>query len=383
MIPLLFDELKLLMDKGYGTCISIYMPTHRTGHGTRQDPIRFRNLLRQAEIELIGGGQRTVDARTLLEPARNLQGHSPFWRHLSDGLAIFLARGVFITQRVPVKFDEQVVVAGRFYLKPLLPLLYGDGHYYVLGLSQNKVGLFQASRFGISEVDLEGIPDNLTAALGERQGEKRLQFHTQTGSAPGKRSAIFFGHGNEDDRLKHDLRKFFRMVDKGIGDLLGNDPAPLVLAGLDPSIPIYTEVNSNAHLMKDSIRSHPDELSIEELHQKSWSIVEPYFRKEQTAALARYAQLVNTERISSQVEVIVPAAFYGRVDTLFVALGVQRWGDFDEQSGQIHSHSKARPESQDLLQYAALHTLLNGGTVFALERTHMPGETLLAAIMRS
>jgi hypothetical protein len=41
-----------------------------------------------------------------------------------------------------------VVVSDRFHLKPLLPLLTGDGKFYLLTLSQeDEVKFFEGSRF--------------------------------------------------------------------------------------------------------------------------------------------------------------------------------------------------------------------------------------------
>ena len=40
------DDLKALIEREGGPCVSLFMPTHRAGAETQQDPIRFRNLLR-------------------------------------------------------------------------------------------------------------------------------------------------------------------------------------------------------------------------------------------------------------------------------------------------------------------------------------------------
>jgi hypothetical protein len=37
----------------------------------------------------------------------------------------------------------------RFHLKPLLPLLTGDGRFYILALSQNQVRLLQGTRYSV------------------------------------------------------------------------------------------------------------------------------------------------------------------------------------------------------------------------------------------
>ena len=47
------DELKTLMERQEGLCVSIFMPTHRKGTETQQNQIRYKNLLRKAEEQLI------------------------------------------------------------------------------------------------------------------------------------------------------------------------------------------------------------------------------------------------------------------------------------------------------------------------------------------
>lgn len=38
------------------------------------------------------------------------------------------------------------MVDDRFHVTPLLPLLAGDGHFFVLALSQNQIGLLEGTR---------------------------------------------------------------------------------------------------------------------------------------------------------------------------------------------------------------------------------------------
>lgn len=72
---------------------------------------------------------------------------------------------------------------------PLLPLLSGDGRFYILALSQNELRLLQATRYSVSEVDLEGVPESLSTALRYDVPEESLQWHTsgRAGTA-GKRA---------------------------------------------------------------------------------------------------------------------------------------------------------------------------------------------------
>lgn len=375
-------ELKILMEKKPGTSVSLYMPTHRSGANTQQDPIRYRNLLRQAEERLIASALRTVDAQRMLEHAHSLIGYSPFWRHLSDGLAMFIAADVFRYYTLPLNFEEQLIVADRFYLKPLLPLLSGDGRFYLLALSQNQVRLLHGSRYSASEVDLEDVPRSMSEILGDVEKERHLQFHTRTSGGPGRRAAVFFGHGAGEDETRQDLLRYFRKIDTELRDLLRDEQAPLVLAGVDYLLPLYKEANSYPYLIEEGITGNPDELNDQELHRRAWEVVQPYFQEAQQETIAHYEQLAGTERTSSEVNEIVPAAYHGRVDRLIVALGVQTWGSFDPQSNLVEMHTHPEQEDEDLLQFAAIHTLLNRGTVFAVQRDQVPNQGLIAAILR-
>ena len=85
--------------------VSIDMPARRRHPETREDPIRFKNLLRLAEDRLRGTG-RVSDARGILEPGHALLGDSGFWQHQSDGLAVFAAPGEFRHYRLPWCFPS-------------------------------------------------------------------------------------------------------------------------------------------------------------------------------------------------------------------------------------------------------------------------------------
>lgn len=111
----------------------------------------------------------------------------PFWQHGSDGLAVFLARDLFRSYRLPIRFDELVAVSNRFHTKPLLPLLTGDGRFYVLALSQNDVRLFLCTKYSVSEVNLEGVPRSLEEALRYDEAGRPLQLQAHTVGGRGGR----------------------------------------------------------------------------------------------------------------------------------------------------------------------------------------------------
>ena len=377
-----FEQLgQIFVDSHPGLCVSLYMPAHRAGRETEQDPIRFKNLLRQAEERLQAEGIRSADARNFLkEPQRLLQDQS-FWRHQSDGLALFCSEDIFHFFKLPIRFTELVVVAKRFHLKPLLPILTSNSTFFILAVSQNQLRLLEGTQHSFDEIELEGVPQNLAETLPESFPEKQLQFHTGTPSGSGNRPAMFHGHDIGGD-IKNRIRQWFRTIDKEVGGPLSDTQSPLVLAGVDTLFPLYKEVNTYPHLMDEGIPGNPEGMKAEDLHQQAWAIVEPVLKKELEAGVARYRQLAGTGKTATDIVEAVPAAHHGRIEVLFVAVGVQVWGRFDPEKGVVQVHESPDPGDEDLLDLIAIQTLLKGGTVYAVSPEEVPDQGLLAAIFR-
>jgi hypothetical protein len=127
-----YAELRSVLADSQAPAVSIFVPTHRAGQEIRQDPIRLKNLVNQAQDQLIKEGTRPAEARSLLEPLAGLMEDAAFWRHQTGGLALFRSPDVFRTYRLPFQVGEFVAVSDRFYIKPLLPLLMHDARFYVL-----------------------------------------------------------------------------------------------------------------------------------------------------------------------------------------------------------------------------------------------------------
>jgi hypothetical protein len=94
-------------------------------------------------------------------PAEQLLQQSDCWRYEGDGLALFLAHGFFRYFRLPLRLPAFVSVQDRFEISPLLPLWTSEDQFYLLALSLNKVKLFQATRYAISELDVRELPSSI------------------------------------------------------------------------------------------------------------------------------------------------------------------------------------------------------------------------------
>lgn len=375
------DELKTLMGKHQGLCISIFMPTFRTGAESQQNQIRFRNLLRSAEEKLLAAGLRSQELKELLEPAQALPGNILFWRRQSDGLALFLCAGLFRCFCLPEAFDEFIVVADRFHIRPLLPVLRNDRRFYILTLSQKEVRLLEGTGQGVTEIKLEALPKSLDEALQYDDLEKQVRF--RTGSVGGGTGmAMVSGHGGVVDDTKDNLLKYFRVIDRGLHDRLKDEQAPLVLAGVEYLFPIYREANTFPHLIEEGIPGNPRGINPDSLYRMALKIVGPFFQKAENDALAQYRQSSGTGLTSADIREIVPEAAHGRVGMLFIAAGSRNWGTFHRESGAVELRRKPEAEDEDLLEIAAIQTYINGGSVFILPPGKMPEPKALVAVFR-
>jgi hypothetical protein len=155
-----------------------------------------------------------------------------------------------------------------------------------------------------------------------------------------------------------------------------------VLAGVDTLFPLYKEVNTYPHLMEEGVPGTPEEMKPENLHPQAWAIVEPEFKKEREAGAARYRQLAGTGKTTTDIAEAVLAAHHGRIEVLFVAVGVQVWGRFDSEKDRVDVHESPEPGDEDLLDLTAIQTLLKGGTVYAVSSEEVPDQGLVAAVLR-
>lgn len=371
------EDLRLLVEERAHPCIALFAPMEKAGKETRQNPIRFKNMLRDAEARLATAGMAATASQKLLAPAASLLDDGAFWQHQETTLAVFLSPNLLQTYRLPITFDELLVINDRFHIKPLLALFTGNDQFFILALSQHTIRLLRGTRFSVEELPLpEDMPKQLADVIEYGAAERRVQLRTNIARGQGSQPYP----GATDDRVN--LMRYFQEVDRGIAQLLKNETAPLVLAGVDYLLPIYRERNSYPHLIAEGVTGNPDLLKPEELHAQTWEQVEPHFKQAQQAAAEKYHTLIGTGRASSDIRDIVPAAYYGRVDMLFVAVGVQQWGSFDPAQNLVQFYPEAQPGAQDLLDFAALHTILKSGTVYAVAPAEVPANSPAAASYR-
>ena len=374
-------EIQSLLANRSRWCVSLFMTTHRAGKESEQDPIRLKNMLRDVEASLEAKGMRSPEAKALLKPVQQAALEPGFWQHYTNGMAIYVSPEDFKFYHLPIDLEEKTIIAGRFFIRPLLPILTGNGRFYILALSQKQVRLLTGNRFMIEERELAGFPLSLSESLKYDEAESNRAYRSGTSNGGGQRPSIYHSQSVGDEE-KEQLSRWFNEINDGLHPIFNGDSSPLLLAAVDYYRPLYKESNTYAHLMDEGISGSPDDLKAEDLHAQACAILARYFNQAQDKAIGLYSDLAVSDKATSDLKEAVPAAFQGRVSSLIVPLGVQAWGRFNPATNTVEVHPDPELGDDDLLDLAAIQTIINGGAVFAVKPEMVPEQSDIAAIYR-
>ncbi len=376
-----------LIERCEGKAVSIYMPTFVSAREVRQNSIRLKSLIKEVKSHL-SEAMDEASLKSYLTPLTDLVEDEIFWQEQDEGLALFLDANELTLLKLPINFEETVVVGNAFYITPLIPLYQGNGEYYLLSVDQQRPKIYQGSKFRLMRVEELDLPESLQNMFDQYyEFHSHLQFHTSTNTPnpdrPGDREGMFFGHGGDDVDINAERRNFFHRFDEALMDYLGKEDIPLVLAGVGFLHPIYKEANTYPNLVDEGITKDVDHMPIEDLHEKAWDIVKHKYHTDVEQALNVYKNLKDKSGdVTENIKEIVSAAYFKRIHTLFVSENEHVWGEFDPDENEVILDDKQNITNDDLLGTAAAQTLVYGGNVLVLSPEEVPGNQQAAAILR-
>lgn len=155
-----------------------------------------------------------------------------------------------------------------------------------------------------------------------------------------------------------------------------------MLFGLEPLVVTYREVNGYEHLLDEAVVHSSDQLSIEQLHEMAWPLVERRLRDARGQVIERFHSLQGTNRVSSDLATVAEAADDGRVETLFVQADPWCWEQVaGNDAAIVELGADPRHAEFEQVDTAAVATLKDGGRVYATSQTVVP-DRQVAAIFR-
>ena len=359
--------------------ISLYQPTHRKRPDNKQDIIRFKNLVQRIENSLKQKYPKR-EIPELLKPFKHLAEDKLFWNNTTDGLAILANRNRCVVYKLERPVEELSVVANSWHIKPLIRAFQSAEKFHILGLNRKEFALYEGNRYGFREVEIDSdIPRTIDEVLGDEYSEPYLSVGTYAGTG----KAMFHGHGGKQSEISKDTEKYFRYVDRFILDNYSNPTRiPLILVSLDTHQGLFRNITKNPYLIDEGVRVNYETLSIEDLRDAAWKVIESYYL-EKTRRLVDRFNLQRSKFLGSDIlGEVARSVFEGRVDTLIIEADRIEPGRINRGTGRIEEGDLEDPEINDVLNDLAKMVYRGKGEVVILPRERMPSETGVAAIYR-
>ena len=361
-------------------CISLYQPTHRYSPENKQDPIVFKNLIREIENSLKQKYQKN-DLNSIMKPFYQIEEEKGFWNNTLDGLAIFANTNKCIVYELYRPLQELVVVADSFHIKPLIRIFQSVDKYHLLGLSSNDFALYEGNRYGFEEIEMD--PETyrtIEEVLGEQHTDSYLT-HGSYGGVGGP--AMYHGHGGKKDEIEKDIEKFFRYVDRFVLENYSKpSKLPLILVSLEEHHNIFKRISHNSYLMEEGIKGSYESLGMEQLTEKAWEILEPIHLEKTQNLVNSFENAKANSSGSDDLAQIARAAFDNRVETILIEADKIIPGKIDYNTGKIELGYIEDPDFDDVLDDLAELVLKKRGEVMMLSKDRMPSDTGVAAIYR-
>lgn len=365
-----------------GPLISLYQPTHRHFPENKQDKIVFKNLLREIENSLNRSYNKDI-IQSIMEPLYQIEIdlHEPFWNNTLDGIAVFASQNKCIVYNLFSPVKELAVVSDSFHIKPLIQAFQSLDRYQLLGLSRNSFTIFQGNKNGFVEIEMDSdAPRTLEEVLGDQLTDPYLTYASSGGVG---NSPTYHGHGDARDEIAKDTEKYYRYIDRFILENYSKkSKLPLILVSLKENQSLFKQISHNPYLHEEGIDISYEAIEMEQLNKKALEIIEPLILEETKKIIDSYIKATAKTSGSSELLLVVKAAFEGRVETLMLEENRMLPGKIDKNSGEIDLCDLGNPDCDDLLDDLAQLVLKNKGNIVVLPKNKIPSITGIAAIYR-
>jgi len=375
------QDIKELTEKRGDVCLSLYLATHRDASHQKQDQTGIKVLLTNAKpaLEALCSEE---EYESIMGFINTLLKDTSIWKHPYDGLAVFATKDYVRYYSVPYAFKNEILIQDQFYIKPLIPLLYEPGHAYILALHKDNVQLFRANPYNVVEVSL---PSWLAEEMIPPQPHKQENSYHTLGSTPmgnGDKENRSITHGVQEENEKVYMQRFFRKVDQAVNEVLLNDRAPLFLSGVKYERDLYANISRYPYLEDHGLKATVNGTSLTELSNEAWQALHKHNGDHERETLQLFANLHDSERVSTNFKEVLNFLTDGRVQILFVNADTKVMGNYSEEGRTFNITLDHAMNVKDLTETAIRKGIDTNAKVLVIDSARMPDHVTAAAILR-
>ena len=290
------NDLTNLMNYKEYPSISIILPTHRTAPENRQDSIRLKNLIKDAERRLLEEFN-PKEVRQIIDKVNSVTDDIDY-NYLLDGLAIFVNKSFGGKYKLPFPVKEQLVIDETFATRNLIYTLNRSPKYWVLVLSEKPTRLYEGFRDQLLEVNNENFP---------------VFFQETTWDEP-----LRVGEITNTSSFRNEKNKqFFRKIDRTL-KTLNFEQLPIVVTGVERYLSFYDEVTEQKNLIIAKLDGSYDNTPPHQIARMIWPLVLEVIEKNKVELLNELEKAVSANKYSSGIQQCWRRASEGRIQTLLV-----------------------------------------------------------------
>ena len=356
-------EAQRLTPPVFGPAVSIYLDADSEG---RKKP----TVLKRALSDLCSSAEHMIEQSCDSESARRII--KPLYRMLTMGLprnplkslAIYHSAEFTRSVELPVRVEDQIIVADSFHIKPLLRCVQMRADCLLLLLT-NGQGILHS-------VTLDGTKEIVRIPIAQRP------IHEDYGT--GSNRCWFLG---ELAAMRHDgLLQAMRTLNRMLHPYWNKDFRPLVLAGPQHQQTAFRKVCTSTNLLPRGISGYVEDLNEQQLAGMAGDVVEKDSDALDGQAVASYERAESLGHATSNLGEIGRIAANGGVADLLIATDTNLWGSYDRTNGTVKvlDRQTRRLVCDDVLDDIAEVVLSKGGKVRVIPRAAMPAQTPIAAV---
>jgi Bacterial archaeo-eukaryotic release factor family 3 len=378
-------DLKSLLS-AEGPCLSVYMPLSTPSEAglnpnAKQNELRWKECLHSLAEKVVQFGPR---GRQLLDSVKNWDAVAPGnGTAMAKSIAVFRSPDVLEVILLDRELSDRAVLAPRFFIRPWLAELVRDRRFFLLALSQKNTRLLRCTMHASEEVPFPSdVKTDFEQWMNQAKPDHTAVHNAMAASAQGASGPNALApKGSDQDSKDEYLAHYFKQVDRGVNELLKGKTEPLVLCAVEYEIPIYREVNSYPHLASEAVRGAPNGLKSGEMHTRAMEALELDYNSRLDDVLANWNHRVGAGA-SSRLKDVVTAAHDGRVLTLLLSDSQEKTGVFNEAAHIPKARDTGSVNDEDLVNDAAVQTILHAGKVLVAPHSKMPNGSAVAALFR-
>lgn len=336
--------------------ISIYMPTHRRPPDRDTDPIRFKNLLQDAEKKL----EKSYPKRhweVALNALYQLVEETSFWTYTADGVAVFASGKELEIFHLQYSPDPVVLVGDRFHVITLLAYLERLDEAILAEIGRDRVNLYRVNRYDHDPLVTDKVETSFYNIFDD------LDPYSSLTAGAGGGGTVLHGYRTTPDEVERDRDKYFRYLADAFTLMHKKEKKPILLAGTVSSLAEFRKVAKGDFYLETQIEKPLDSMDPQGIQKAIAEAIEPLYSSAIDHIHQRIMRAKQNEMLATRADVIEKMAAEGRIGELIIDL------------------SRLRPD--DITLDHAIGLALQSGTeITVLQDKAHDLESLYSAILR-